>query len=67
MQLSSAIRWRRDGIKSLTIAAMVSALGLWNASAQAVTIDLNLTGTVANGAYSTFDSGGLHYDYWNFN
>jgi hypothetical protein len=32
--------------------------------ASALTIDISLTGTVSDGAYSSFDSGGIHYDQW---
>ena len=34
------------------------------AHAQAATFDISLNGEVSNGVFSSFETGGLHYDYW---
>lgn len=49
--------------------AMVLALGLGFAvgQSQAATYNLNLTGTVPGGAYSSFSIGGFQYDNWGLN
>ena len=48
--------------KSLTKLAALSVLALWAADAQATTFNLNLTGSVANEQFASFDSGGTHFD-----
>lgn len=39
-------------------------IALAGVPAQAATFDLNLSGVVANGAYSSFTGGGIHFDKW---
>jgi len=48
-------------------AALFSLASLGLGQAHAATINLNLTGNVIGGQFSSFDSGGSHYDQWFLN
>jgi hypothetical protein len=53
---------RQLAIAGIRSAIVLAALGL--GQAQATTFDVNLTGNVGDGNFSSFDSGGTHYDQW---
>lgn len=50
--------------KRLMMLAAVSAAALWVGQARAATFDLDLSGVVANGSFSSQEIGPTHFDQW---
>ncbi len=51
-------------LKNLSAAVLALGMGFAQGQAQATTFTLDLTGTVANGSFSSQDFGGFHFDQW---